>query len=102
MSVVVVATIVPKPEFRAQVISAFEAVISEVHAEPGCELYALHETADNLVMIEKWSSQEDLDRHSSGPALAGMRPVMAEMLLTRPDVRVLQPHPAGRAELGAL
>ena len=74
MSVVVVATIVPVPEHRAEVIAALEQTISAVHAEDeGCELYALRQGEDRLVMIEKW-----------------------------PDVQALQPHPAGTAEQGTL
>ena len=42
--VVVVATIRPLPEHRAEVIAAMEKVIADVHAhDDGCLLYALHE-----------------------------------------------------------
>ena len=46
MPVVVVATITPKPEYRDEVIAAMKKAVPLVHAEDGCELYALH--ADKL------------------------------------------------------
>ena len=42
MSIVVVATISPKPEHTDAVAAAFAGIIPQVHAEDGCELYALH------------------------------------------------------------
>jgi quinol monooxygenase YgiN len=42
-AVVVVATIRPLPEHRAEMIAAFEKAIAAVHADDaGCLLYALH------------------------------------------------------------
>jgi quinol monooxygenase YgiN len=102
MSVVVVATIRPLPEHRAEVVAALEAVIAEVHAEEGCLLYALHEGQDRLVMIEKWSDQEALDRHSRGPALAGLSKALDGRLQGALDVQVLAPHPAGTPEQGTV
>ncbi|HVV20267.1 MAG TPA: putative quinol monooxygenase [Pseudonocardiaceae bacterium] len=103
MSVVLVATVHPKPEHRDEVIAVFETVIAKVHAdEPGCELYALHEGEDSLVMIEKYTDQEAVDAHRRG---AGLKELVAGLdgKLSAPlDVRVLRPHPAGSADKGAL
>jgi quinol monooxygenase YgiN len=102
-AVVVVATIRPLPEHRAEVIAAFEKAIVAVHADDaGCLLYALHEADDRLVMIEKWASQEALDAHSRGAALRALGPALAGKLEGGPDVQVLQPHPAGTPEQGTL
>ena len=43
MSVVVVATITPKPDQVDAVREAILAAVPKVHDEPGCELYAVHE-----------------------------------------------------------
>jgi quinol monooxygenase YgiN len=103
MAVVVVATIHPVPEHRAEVIAALEAVIARVHAEDeGCLLYALHEDADRLVMIEKWSSAEALGRHGRGPALVELHKALDELTEGDTDVQVLQPHPAGTSNQGTL
>ena len=74
MSVVVVATIIPLPEHRDAVIAAFTETIPEVHNEDGCELYALHQSEDRLMMVEKWASLEALRTHSKGAALAAHGP----------------------------
>jgi quinol monooxygenase YgiN len=102
MSVVVIATIVPLPEHRAEVISAFEETIAAVHAEDGCELYALHQGEDRLVMIEKWTTADALDVHMQGPALQKLGPALAGKIVGAPDAQVLNPHPAGTAERGML
>ena len=77
MSVVVVATIVPLADHRDEVIAAFTEAIEQVHGEDGCELYALHEAPDRLIMIEKWASRDALRVHSTAPALAAMGPKLA-------------------------
>ena len=46
MSVIVVATVLPVPERRAEVLSALKDAVPRVHAEEGCDLYALHEGPD--------------------------------------------------------
>jgi quinol monooxygenase YgiN len=102
MSVVVVATVYPLPEHRAEVIAAFEETIARVHTEDGCELYALHEGADRLVMIEKWASGDALRVHGRAAALTELGPKLEGKLVSAPDVQVVQPHPAGTAALGAL
>jgi quinol monooxygenase YgiN len=103
MAVVVVATIRPLPDHRAEVIAAMEAVIARVHAEDdGCLLYALHEGPDRLVMIEKWSSQEALTAHLRAPALTSLLPQLDGLLEAPADIQTLQPHPAGTPGKGAL
>ena len=86
MSVVVVAVITPEPGKEDAVREAILETIPKVHAEPGCELYALHEGAGEFVMVERWASPE---------ALAGK-------VTSAPQVRRLQAVPAGDAERGAL
>ncbi len=102
MSVVVVASIVPLPEHRDEVIAAFKDTIERVHAEDGCELYSLHEAPDRLIMIEKWASPEALANHSRGVNLAMLNPRLAGKVSAPPEVVVLQPVPAGDPAKGAL
>jgi quinol monooxygenase YgiN len=103
MSVVVVATFYPVPEHRAEVIALLEQVIPQVHAEDaGCELYALTEGADRLVMVEKWASAEALGAHSKGAALVVLNEGLPGKLLSAADVQVLQPHPAGTPQQGTV
>jgi quinol monooxygenase YgiN len=102
MSVVVVATIVPLAEHRDEVIAVFTETIAQVHDEDGCELYALHEAPDRLVMIEKWASREALRVHSASPALAAMGPKLAGKVAGRPEIIVLDQLPTGDLGKGAL
>ncbi len=63
-SCVVIATFHPHPGKRDAVRAALEAVIPDVHEEPGCELYALHEeTEGRLILIEKWTTRELWQEH---------------------------------------
>jgi quinol monooxygenase YgiN len=104
VSVVIVATAFPVPEHRAEVIAAFETAMDHVHREEhGCELYALHEGRDGrLVMIEKYASQDAVAEHIKGGGLAALRAALDGKLSSEIDVQVLEPHPAGMADKGAL
>jgi quinol monooxygenase YgiN len=102
VSVVVVATIKPLPEHRDEVIAAFADTIAEVHQEDGCELYALHQADDRLIMVEKWASRDALDRHSKGAALAALNPKLAGKMAGRSEVVVLEAVPAGDPAKGQL
>ncbi len=70
--------------------------------DDGCLLYALHEGDDRLVMVEKWASADALAEHSRGAALAELNQALSGRLEGRPDVQILQPHPAGTPAQGAL
>jgi quinol monooxygenase YgiN len=102
VSVVVVATITPLPEHTAEVIAAYAETIPLVHAEDGCELYALHQAPDRLIMVEKWASREALSAHSTGAALAAMRPKIAGKTAGPAEVVVLDAVPAGDPVKGQL
>src|ERR1700722_15661738 len=102
MSVVVVATIVPLPEHRDEVIATLKETVGQVHAEDGCELYTLNEAADRLVMIEKWATSAALRVHGKAHALAALGPKLGGKVPGPPEVIVLQQVPAGDPEKGQL
>jgi quinol monooxygenase YgiN len=102
VSVVVVATIRPLPEHRDAVIEAFTATIPRVHAEDGCELYALHQAKDRLIIVEKWASADALSTHSKGAALAALNPQIAGKVAGPAEVIVLHAVPAGDPSKGQL
>ena len=102
MSVVVVATIVPLAEYRDEVIATITETVGKVHEEDGCELYALHQAADRLMMVEKWASPEALREHSKGAALAAQAPRLAGKLAGPAEIIVLQAVPAGDLGKGQL
>jgi quinol monooxygenase YgiN len=102
LSVVVVATITPKPDQVDAVREAILTAIPKVHAEPGCEVYALHESDGEFVMVERWESAEALDVHSAAEALTVLGGQLAGKLTGRPEVRRLAAVPGGDATKGAL
>jgi quinol monooxygenase YgiN len=103
VAVVVVATISPQPEHRDAVREAVLSAIPQVHGEPGCERYALHEGQDGrLVMIEQWESPEALATHGKGEALTALSRALEGKLTGRPELQVLTAVPAGDDGKGAL
>jgi quinol monooxygenase YgiN len=103
MPVIVVATVIPIPEHRADVVAAFERAIATVHAEDeGCELYALHEGEERLVMVEKWATSQSLSAHGQTPAMQEFVEAINGKIVGKLDVQILTPHPAGNPEQGEL
>lgn len=103
MAIVIVATLRPIPEHRAEVVTAIEKAMPVIHAEDaGCELYALHEGADRLVFIEKWTTEQDIGAHAATEVFAELTAALEGKLLEPMDVQVLSPHPVGSEVQGAL
>jgi quinol monooxygenase YgiN len=102
MPVVVVASFTAKPESTAVVRSACTAAIEAVHDEPGCELYSLHQTGDTFVFIEQWADAEALKVHGTAPAIGVLFGAIGEHLSGAPDIKMLEPVPAGDPAKGQL
>ena len=102
MPVVVVATMTVKPESVDAVREILTTAVGEVHDEPGCELYSLHETGDTFVFVEQWADADALKTHSTAPAIGKMFSAVGEHLAGAPDIKTLQPIPAGDPAKGQL
>jgi quinol monooxygenase YgiN len=102
VSVVVVATITPKSDEVDAVRDALLTAVPKVHAEPGCELYAVHEGNGQFVLVERWETPEALKVHGRAEALTTLGGQLADRLAAPLDVRRLAPVPAGEAGKGAL
>lgn len=104
--VVVVATVVPAAGQEATVETALRKAVAATHQnDRGCELYAAHRSVrgkEGFVVIEKWSSADDLQAHGAGSAFAALSREVEDALAEPLDVTVMQPLPAGDDELGAL
>ena len=99
----VVAVFHPLEGHRAEVLAALEHAIPLMHDEPGCELYAIAEADDGrVVMIEKWSSAEQLDAHGAGEPVAALVAALDGHLAAPVEVTRLVPLPVGDAVKGAL
>jgi quinol monooxygenase YgiN len=102
MPVVVVATMTAKPESVGTVRDILTTAVEEVHGEPGCQLYSLHQTGETFVFIEQWADPEALKVHSTAPGVTKMFTAAGEHLAGAPDIKMLQPIPAGDPDKGQL
>jgi quinol monooxygenase YgiN len=102
VSIVIVATISPKPGRIDAVREAFTAAIPTMHEEPGCELYALHEDGYGLVLVERWATQDDVRAHGAGETFNQLSESVKEDLTEPIGVRMLTAVPAGDQTKGAL
>ncbi len=103
MPVVVTATFTPKEGSFDQVVAALSPAIAEVHQEPGCLLYAIHDSPNGqILMIEKWESTELLDAHGHGEPVKRLNAALAGLLERPVDVMRHEPIPAGTPLQGAL
>jgi quinol monooxygenase YgiN len=76
MTLNVVATIDAKPEHVATVENALREMLVPTRAEPGCLQYELNRDLDQptrLMMIERWSDEAALERHTATPHMARLR-----------------------------
>ncbi|OBA60278.1 antibiotic biosynthesis monooxygenase [Mycobacterium sp. 1100029.7] len=102
MPVVVVATLTVKPESVDTVREILKTAAEEVHSEPGCQLYAVHEAGETFVFVEQWADEEALKTHSAAPAVGKLFTAAGEHLAGAPDIKMLQPVLAGDPDKGQL
>jgi quinol monooxygenase YgiN len=102
MTVVVVATVYPATGRADEARAALLRAVPRVHTEGGCELYALHESADRLVLVEKWTSSDALEAHAAAAALADLRAELDGLTIGDLDIQVLSPVASGTRTQGAL
>ena len=102
MPVVVVASFTAKPESVDAVRTACQEAIAVVHDEPGCQLYSLHQTDNTFVFIEQWADADALQAHTAAPAFAALFAAIGEHLDGAPDIKMLEPLPAGSPAKGQL
>jgi len=99
---VVVAIQTPKPGRLQEVLDAFAVVSPLVHEEQGCELYAAHTDGEVCVMVERWTTQADLDAHAAGEPLKQLIALWGDALEKPYDVWVLENVPLGVPALGTI
>lgn len=102
-AIIVTAIFEPRPGASAGLRSALQQAIPAVHAEAGCELYAIHDAEDgSIVMLEKWTTQEDLKAHADGQAVVELNALIAPHLASPVRVTAMSPILAGTPAQGAL
>ena len=103
MPVVVTALFTPKEGAFDSVVAALSPAIAEVHQEPGCLLYAIHESpTGEVLMIEKWETAELLDAHGEGEPVKRLNASLVGLLEKPVEVQRHVPIPAGDALQGSL
>jgi quinol monooxygenase YgiN len=102
MPVVVVATMKAKPESVDAVREACTKAVAAVHDEPGCDLYALHESDGTFVFVEQWADAEALKTHGTAPAIGALFGTIGTLLDGAPDIKMLAPVVAGDPAKGQL
>lgn len=102
MPVVVVATFTVKPESVDTVRDILTRAVKDVHDEPGCQLYSLHESGNTFVFVEQWADADALKTHSTAPAVTTMFKDVGEHLDGAPDIKMLSPIVAGDPAKGQL
>ena len=100
----VVAIIHPLPGKRDEIIEAFRVVSPLVHQEEGCELYALQSTqvGEGLIVIERWSTADDLQAHATGAAMDKLNELSAHLRATASDVILVDQVPLGDPSKGVI
>jgi quinol monooxygenase YgiN len=100
---IVIAWFTPREGHYENVRQALLAVTPEVHAEEGCELYALHEeVGGRLVFIEKWTTRELWQEHTRAPSVFGLTARLEGALEKPVEVWEMSGHPVGDPVLGSL
>jgi len=99
---VVVATLTPLPAHRQEVRAALEDSLAAAHCEPGCQLYALHETDDAFVFVERWETDELLEQHNRGAAVSEVVRRIDGKLKEPVRIIVARPLPGGDLRKGQL
>jgi len=104
VAVTVVAKFNPLPGHGQRIIEAFREIAPLVHDEPGCELYAAHleRDGDVVVMVERWSSQAELDGHANGEPLRRLNELTARLVARPYDVWFLDPVALGDPSKGLI
>jgi quinol monooxygenase YgiN len=102
MPVVVVANLTVKPESVDAARDILTRSVEEVHDEPGCQLYSLHQTGETFVFVEQWADEDALKTHSAAPAVGKMFAAIGEHLAGSPDIKLLTPVVAGDPDKGQI
>ena len=93
---VIVATIDPLDGKREDVRHILTSIIPEVHQEPGCDFYALHEdTLGRLIFIEAWDSREQWVQHTEYDTVARINAQTDGLLKAPIEVLEMYAVPAG-------
>ena len=102
MSIVVVAAVTPIDGALTELAALFVEVSVDVHEEPGCELYAVHQTDEQVVVIEKWVDAASLQAHRDGRVVAALLERARPLASGPADIKIVRPSSGGMGPKSAL
>jgi quinol monooxygenase YgiN len=80
MAVRLIVTFVARAGQGGEMAKAFAPTAAIVHGEKGCEQYEMFQSAENpdkLVLLERWTTAEDLEVHGEAMRARGPSPTTA-------------------------
>ena len=89
----VIATLIVRPETRADFLENARTVISATHKEPGCQSYDLTSSItepNEFVFVERWESREALSAHFETPHLKEWQRVSKDFVQSR-TIEIVHP-----------
>lgn len=87
-----IATMVAKPEKRAELLNILMTMVAPTRAESACIGYHLHVSdadQNKFVFYENWNSREELNQHLDMPHLKPLVERMDELLDGQLDLQFL-------------
>lgn len=102
MPITVVAVLKVKPTSTHAARAILAKAVDDVHREPGCDLYTLHEGESRFIFVEQWASEEALNSHNAGPVVQRMVEAIGEHLDGAPEITLARSVPAGDPAKGVL
>lgn len=98
----VIARLEPRADAHDAVVDVLREHVPLVHAEEGCELYAVHGDGRVVVIIERWSTGAALKAHATGAIFAKVNTQLEQLLATPPRIDVVENVPMGDPRRGTI
>jgi quinol monooxygenase YgiN len=94
---VVVALFTPRPNQANEVKAILSDITPEVHDEPGCDFYALHELPDGrLCFVEAWETRELWVQHGDATSVQKVNELVTPLLAKQVEVFEMYGIPLGK------
>lgn len=92
--VYVIATLIIRPEKRADFLENARTVIAATHKEEGCKSYDLTSSItepNEFIFVERWASREALSAHFETPHLKEWQRVSRDFIESR-KIEIIAPQ----------
>lgn len=89
MKIYLTAILKAKEEYRDEVASILQDMVTQTRKEEACELYDLHQGIEDenvFVFYEIWKNKEGLDAHNEQPYIKGFGEIAGEKLQEKPSI----------------